>query len=44
MANYLELRRQLFHALLGVAIVLGVFYGLLTVKRLLLVFIVRVIL
>ena len=44
MANYLELRRQMFHALLGVAIVLGVIYGLLTVKRLLLVFIIGVIL
>lgn len=35
----LELRRQSFHALLGVIIVLGVLYGILDVKRLLLVFI-----
>ena len=44
MVNYLELRRQLFHALLGVVIVLGVIYGLLTVKRLLLIFIFGVVL
>ncbi len=37
--NRLELRRQSFHALLGVVIVLGVLYGFLDVKRLLLVFI-----
>ncbi|MFH0751978.1 MAG: hypothetical protein V1914_00070 [archaeon] len=41
--NKLELRRQVFHALLGVVIVLGVLYDIWTVKRLLLIFIVGVI-
>lgn len=38
--NKLELKRQVFHALLGVVIVFGVLYGLLTVKSLLMIFIV----
>lgn len=37
--NRLELKRQTFHFMLGVVIALGVLYGVLTVKRMLVIFI-----